>query len=39
MCDSFIETYDIVLFATCDATTQFLKTHFLFMKIIQQKFC
>jgi hypothetical protein len=37
MCDNLIETYYTVLFATCDATTQFLKNYFLFMKIIQKK--
>jgi hypothetical protein len=37
MCDNFIETYYTVLFATCDATTQFLKKKILFMKIIQEE--
>jgi hypothetical protein len=37
MCDNLIETYYTVLFATCDATTQFLKKYFLFMKIIQDE--
>jgi hypothetical protein len=37
MCDNLIETYHTMLFATCDAMTQFLKNCFLFMKIIQEE--
>ncbi len=37
MCDNLIDTYYTMLFATCDATTQFLKKYFLFMKIIQEE--
>jgi hypothetical protein len=36
-CDNLIETYYMVLFATCDATTQFFFKYFLFMKIIQEE--